>query len=453
PEFDPDGKYLYFLSNRTFRPSYSGVDNSWIYPNTTNIVAVSLRSDVPSPLAPRSDEEAAEGEGEEVEEGEQPVEIELENFEQRLVVLPPQAGNYSQLQAVSGKVLYRRLPRTGSGDNESPIVYWDLKEREEKTVLEDADEFLISADGKKMLVVIDSRFAIVEPKPNQKIERPLRTSEMEMTIDPRAEWRQLFNDAWRLERDYFYDPNMHGVDWNAMREQYGRLIEDAVTRWDVQYVLGELIAELSASHTYRRGGDTESALQRRVGLLGVDWALENGAYRIKKIIDGAPWDSEVRSPLARPGVDVSEGDYVLAVNGVPLDTSKDPWAAFQGMAGETVELTVNSRPSTDGARKVLVETLHSGDRLRPSETRLRHLAWIEANRARVDEATGERVGYIYVRSTALDGQRELVRQFAAQFHKDALIIDERFNSGGQIPDRFVELLHRPPLAFWAVRSG
>jgi len=454
PIFDPDGKYLYFLSNRTFRPSYSDVDNSWIYPNTTNIVAVSLRSDVPSPLAPRSDEEAAKKEGEEEEkekekqegEGQEPVGIELENFEHRLVVLPPQAGNYTELQAISGKVFFRRLPNTGSADEKSPIVFYDLEGREEKTVLEDADGFLISADGKKMLVVSDDRMAIVEPKPNQKIEKPLRTAEMEMTVDPRAEWRQLFTDAWRLERDFFYDPNMHGVDWNAMREQYGRLIDNAVTRWDVNYVLGELIAELSASHTYRGGGDTESAERRGVGLLGVDWSLENGAYRIKKIIDGGPWDSEVRSPLALPGVDVKEGDYVLAVNGVPLDTSKDPWAAFQGMAGETVELTVNSRPSPNGARKVLVETLSS-------ETRLRHLAWIEANRARVDEATDGRVGYIYVRSTGTDGQTELVRQFAAQFHKDGLIVDERFNSGGQIPDRFVELLHRPPLAFWAVRSG
>ncbi len=154
----------------------------------------------------------------------------------------------------------------------------------------------------------------------------------------------------------------------------------------------------------------------------------------------------MRSPLARPGVDVNEGDYVLAVNGAPLDTSKDPWASFQGLAGRTVELTVNRRPTMDGARTVLVETLRS-------ETRLRHLAWIEANRKRVEEASAGRVGYVYVRSTGGDGQRELVRQFAAQFHKDGLIIDERFNSGGQIPDRFVELLQRPPLAFWAVRSG
>ncbi|UCC73709.1 MAG: PD40 domain-containing protein [Gemmatimonadota bacterium] len=451
PTFDPDGKYLYYLSNRTFRPAYSDVDNTWIYPNTTNIVAVPLRPDVPSPLAPRSDEEGVEDEDEEEEEAEEeggedgPVEIDLTDFEHRVVILPPEAGNYTGLQAVSGKILYRRLPRTGSGGRSSPVVYWDLEEREEKTVVEDAEGFLVTADGKKMLVTQQGTF-IVEVKPDQKLDKRLRTNELEATIDPRAEWRQLFTDAWRFERDYFYDPNMHGVDWNAMREQYGRLIEDAVTRWDVNFVLGELIAELSASHTYRGGGDTESAGQRGVGLLGVDWSLENGAYRIAEIIGGAPWDADVRSPLAQPGVDVSEGDYILAVNGVPLDAAKDPWAAFQGLADETVELTVNSRPTIDGARTVLVETLSS-------ETRLRHLAWIEANRSRVEEATNGRVGYVYVRSTAFDGQTELVRQFAAQFHKDGLIIDERFNSGGQIPDRFVELLHRPPLVFWAVRTG
>ncbi|MGD2216503.1 MAG: PDZ domain-containing protein [Gemmatimonadales bacterium] len=450
PTFDPDGKYLYYLSNRTFQPVYSDVDNTWVYPNATNIVAVSLRPDVPSPLAPRSDDEQAETEDEEGEEngddGAEGVEIELENFEHRVVILPPEAGNYTQIQAVSGKVLYRRLPKTGSGDDESPIVFWDLEEREEKTVMADADGFLVTADGKKMLVRNNGSFAIVSVGPNQKMDTRLRTSEMETTIDPRAEWRQLFTDAWRLERDFFYDPGMHGVDWNAMRQRYGRLLDYAVTRWDVNFVIGELIAELNASHTYRGGGDIESAERRSVGLLGVDWSLESGAYRIEKIIDGAPWDAEVRSPLARPGVDVNEGDYVLAVNGVPLDTSKDPWASFQGLAGRTVELTVNSRPTMDGARNVLVETLRS-------ETRLRHLAWIEGNRVRVEEASDGRVGYVYVRSTGGDGQRELVRQFAAQFHKDGLIIDERFNSGGQIPDRFVELLHRPPLAFWAVRSG
>jgi tricorn protease len=452
PTFDPDGNYLYFYSNRTLSPAYGDFDNSWIYPNATNIVAVALRSDVPSPLAPRNDEEPAEAGDEDEEESDDDaddggaVEIDIANFEQRLVILPPRAGNFGRLQAVPGKVIFQRGVNTGASGNERPLVYYDLADREEKTIIDDIDDYMVSADGKKILVMNNDRFAIIDVQAGQSMDEPLRTSEMVAMVDPRAEWRQIFNDVWRIERDYFYDPNMHGVDWTAMRSHYGALIDDAVTRWDVNYVIGELIAELNASHTYRGGGDTESAERSGVGLLGIDWSLENGAYRIAKIIEGASWDAEARSPFSMPGVDVSEGDYILAVNGMRLDTSKDPWAAFQGLAGATVALTVNDRPSMDGAREVLVETLRS-------ETRVRHLAWIEANRARVEEATGGRIGYIYVRSTGRDGQSELVRQFGAQFHKEGLIIDERFNSGGQIPDRFVELLNRPALAFWAVRDG
>lgn len=462
PTFDPDGEYLYLTTDRSLEPVYSDLDNTWVYPNATNLAAVALRADVPSPLAPRNDEEggapdedeseaapdsAQESEDEEDEAAAaEPVDIEIEGFERRLVVLPPRNGNYTDLFGVEGGILYRRPPNTGSADEESPLLFWDADERDEKTVLGDADDAVLSADGEQLLVRKDTGYAIVEAKPDQEFEKPLRTREMMATVNPRAEWTQLFMDAWRFERDYFYDPNMHGVDWQALRERYGALIDDAVTRWDVNFVIGELIAELNASHTYRGGGDTESPQRRRAGLLGVDWSLENGAYRIEKIIESAPWDAEARSPLHQPGIDVEEGDYVLAVNGVPIDTSRDPWAAFEGLAGEVVALTVNSQPGMDGAREVLVETMED-------ETRLRHLAWIESNRKRVDETTDGRVGYVYVRSTGRDGQRELVRQFTAQFDKEGLIIDERFNSGGQIPDRFIELLDRPPLSFWAVRSG
>ncbi len=474
PVFDPEGKYLYFLSVRSFTPSYSDVDASWIYANGTNIVAVPLRADVPSPLAPRDDKEGGEQEtvkgkpasdkepakeqqaGEakqdtakaaEAEKSKGPVNIDLENFEQRVVILPPKPGNYAGLAAATGKVLYLRRPRTGSlPDQKSDLVYYDLKDRKEESVLEGIDSFVPSADGKKFLARKDDTFAILELKPKQKIEKTLRTKELEMAVDPRAEWRQIFMDVWRFNRDYFYDPHMHGVDWNAMKEHYGRLLDNAVTRWDVNFVIGELISELNASHTYRGGGDLETAPKRGVGMLGVNWSLENGAYRIKTIIHGAPWDDAVRSPLLDPGVNVKEGDYVLAVNGAPLDTAKDPWASFQGLADQTVELTVNNRPTSEGARKVLVKTL-------ADEERLRYLNWIEASRRRVDEATGGRVGYVYVPDTGIGGQDELMRQFRAQFDKQGLIVDERFNSGGQIPDRFVELLGRKPLSFWAVRDG
>lgn len=466
PVFDPEGKYLFCLTGRTFEPSYSDVDNTWIYANTTNIAAVGLRKDIPSPLAPRNDmegadkkEDAEKASREEPDkakakrdgkagkiEAPGPVEIDLDKFEERLVVLPPKAGNYASLAAVKGKVLYIQRPRTGSGREESPVAFWDIEAREEKTVVPDADGYSVSADGNKMLVWKRNSYAVVDIKPDQKMEKTLATASLEVSIDPAAEWRQIFNDAWRFERDYFYDPGLHGVDWPAMRERYGKLLADAVTRWDVNFVIGEMIGELNSSHTYRGGGDEEGAERRGVGLLGCDFSLENGAYRIARILDGAPWDNEARSPLNQPGVKVKQGDYLLAVNRVPLDPGKDPWSTLQGLAGTSVLLTVSDTPKMEGSREVLVETLKN-------EYRLRHLAWINENRLRVEKAGGGRIGYIYVPDTGLNGQTELQRQFAAQYEKEGLIIDERFNSGGQIPDRFVEMLNRPIYGYWGVRDG
>jgi tricorn protease len=460
PCFDPDGKHLYFLTNRTFNPIYSDIDNTWIYPNSTRIAAVTLAEETPSPLAPKDDTTAVEKEEpkkeesnekgkekkEEKEEKPKETKITLAGFEQRVVILPPVAGNFGGIAAVSGKIIFLRTPNSGSDDKKKPLMHYDLEKREEKTILDDVDMFSVSADSKKVLVGKSGSYPIVDVGENQKLDKKMPTSQLEMTVDPKAEWNQIFTDVWRIERDFFYDPNMHGVDWNEMRVRYGKLLENAVTRWDVNYVIGELISELSSSHTYRGGGDVNEGEVRHFGYLGVDWELVNGAYRIKDIVTDAPWDTEVRSSLAQPGVDVHQGDYVLAVNGQPVDVTRAPWAAFEGLADKTVELTVNSKPTMEGARRVVVQTL-------TDETRLRNLAWIESNRKRVDELSGGRIGYIYVPSTGIDGQTELVRQFAAQFDKEGLIVDERFNSGGQIPDRFIELLDRKPLAFWAVRDG
>lgn len=461
PAFDPDGKYLFFLTNRNFRPYYSNFDGTWIYANSTQIAAVSLSSDTPSLLFAKSDstvikkdeEKKSDDKKNETKKDEKKeeskvkeVKIDYAGFEDRVVILPPEAGNYSGLTAISGKIIYHHYPNTGSAEKKKSIVYYDLDKREEKTIVDDADAFQVSADGKKILVSKQKSFSIVDVAPDQKLDKKLPTSQMEMTVVPREEWEQIFTDAWRLERDFFYDKNMHGVDWNAMRKQYGALINNAVTRNDVNFIIGELIGELNASHTYRGGGDEEQAPQRAVGYLGIDWELKDGAYRIKKIVNGAQWDTEVRSPLLASGLKVKEGDYILAVNGVPIDVTKEPFAAFEGLAGKTVDLTVNDKPTFDKAWSVVVKTL-------TDETRLRNLEWIESNRKRVDEATNGKIGYIYVPSTGLDGQTELVRQFYAQFNKEGLIIDERFNNGGQIPDRFIELLNRKPLAFWAVRDG
>ncbi len=494
PVFDPDGKYWFYRSGREFVPVYGDEDNTFIYPNTYQLVAVPLRKDVASPLAPRNDDEgdkdkkdkadkkksddtkkdepkldekkdepkkedaksddkdeAKDKKSDEKDEAKEekppkPVEIDLEGFELRAVELPTKAGYFGDLAAVSGKLIYRKLPRAGSGEEKSHLMFYDLEKREDKTILDDVDDAILAAKGEKILVRRKNEYAIIEPKDGQKFEKKVPVASLETVIDPPAEWKQLFTDAWRLERDYFYDPHMHGVDWPAMRQRYGALLENAVTRWDVTYLLGELIAELNASHTYRSGGDVETPLERGVGYLGVDFSVENGAYRIRKIVTAAPWDIENRSPLLAPGLDIKEGDYLLAVNGLSLDPAQEPYAAFQGLADKPVFLTVNSQPTLEGSREVLVKTL-------ASEARLRNLAWIEKNRKTVEQTSDGKLGYVYVPDTGRGGQTELVRQFRAQFNKEGLVIDERFNSGGQIPDRFVEILSRKTLNYWGVRDG
>jgi len=465
PVFDPDGKYLYFMTNRNFTPVYSDFDNTWVYPNATNLALVTLTPEILSPLAPKNDttaikkddvkkEESKEGKKEEPKKEEpkkddksKEVKITFDNFENRIVILPPAYGNYARLAAVGGKLIFHRTPNTGSADRNRPLFFYDIEKREEKKIVDDVDGFTVSADGKKIAVVKSGSFSVIDVAENQKLDKKMPTAMMEMTVDPKQEWKQIFNDVYRFVRDFFYDKNMHGVDWKDMGDRYGKLVDYCITRWDLNYILGELISELNASHTYRGGGDTDEADFRSVGYLGIDWEIANSTYRIKKIISGAPWDSEVRSPLLMPGLKVKAGDYILAVNGQKLDINKAPWTSFEGLADKPVELTINDKPSIEGAKKILVKTLSS-------ETRLRNLEWIEQNRKYVEEKTNGRVGYIYVPSTGVgDGQYELVRMFYPQLNKEALIIDERFNNGGQIPDRFIELLNRKPLAFWAVRDG
>jgi len=443
PVFDPEGRYLYYASSRSFRSS-SGTDDSWIFANTVKLVAVPLRRDVRSPLALASEAESggsAAAPGPPAATG-----IDLADLEARAVVLPPAEGRYADLRALPGRLFYRRLPRTGSGEQKSPLVFYDLAERAEKTMVEDADSYEIAAGGGKILAAKGKTFSVLDPKPGQKMDRVLPTSELEMVVDPVAEWRQIFMDVWRFERDIFYDPNMHGVDWPGVRDRYGALLEGCVTRFDVNDVIGEMLGELNSSHATRSGGDLEKTERRGVGLLGADYSVENGAFRIKRICRVAPWDADVRSPLLEPGLGVAEGDYLLAVNGVPLDATGDPWAAFDGLAGKPVRLTLNGRPSLDGARTVTVKTLES-------EERLRQLAWVEANRLEVERATGGRVGYIYVPDTGAQGKQDLYRQFMGQLGKEGLIIDERFNGGGDIPDRMIDPLRRPVVNYWAVRDG
>ncbi|PSL43827.1 tricorn protease [Chitinophaga niastensis] len=462
PVFDEEGKYLYVLTDQSFNPTYSGIDNTFIYANSTVIGVIGLQKNTPSLLGTKNDTVVVKAEkttpaSSKKEEKKKITpavtkpeanEIDLDNMEARLTLLPIPGGKYSRLGAVKGKILYLSKSNVATEEDDggaATLKYYDVATKEVKTIIKDAGQYELSASGNKILVT-GGTYGVINVAENQKVDTALRVEDMEMTVNPVEEWKQIFNDAWRMERDFFYDPHMHGVDWNLVKEKYGHLLEGARTREEVSFVINEMIGEMNASHTYNSGGDVENSKVESVGYLGVDWQADGQYYKIKRIIRGAPWNAEVRNPLDEPCVNIHEGDYILAVNGIPLTTAQEPYSAFQTQANKVVELTYNTRPSFDGAKTAIVKTLRK-------DYRLRHLAWIENNRKHIAEATNNQVGYIYVPSTGIDGQDELMRQFNAQWDKAALIIDERFNNGGQIPDRFIEMLNRKPLAYWASRNS
>ncbi len=348
-----------------------------------------------------------------------------------------------------GNLMYARR-----GDN-GGIKIVDAREKKpsEKAVT-GGGGFTVSADGKKILVPEGNNARIVDAAAGG-ASKAVITKPMLDEIDPRSEWRQMVGDAWLIFRDFFYDPNMHHVDWPAIRAQYIALVDDANSREDVSFIISEMISELNVGHAYYNGGDVEGSSTTNMGLLGVDFEIGSAptadgstasAYRIKHIYEGASWDSDARNPLRSPGVDIKEGEYILAVNGTPLDLKKAPLASFVGLGDKTVTLLVSAKPFRDEtARSVVVTTIDS-------DADLRYRSWIEANRAYVDRKTEGRVGYVYVPNTGADGQNDLMRQFTGQRGKDALIIDERWNGGGQIPSRFIELLDRPVTNWWARRD-
>jgi tricorn protease len=449
PVFSSTGEYLFYLTNRSMSATYSDMnDGTWVYPNSTQIAAVSLTRKAPSLLSPKNDAlkeekkspEKAEEKGDKAPEKPETesVEVDFEDLEARLEILPPKAGNFNGLIPVKGKLIYLRSPNTGSGERSASLMFYDLEEREEKTIISPVEEVVASAGGESLLVRSQGRYGIIKPAPGQKIEKPVPTDGLMMNLVPREEWRQIFDDTWRRHRDFFYDPNMHGVDWIAMRRQYGALVEHARTRWDVTNICTSLVAELSAGHTYTFGGDVEQVPRLETGFLGIDWEMSQDRYRIKRIVRPAVWNTEVRSPLDRPGVEVEAGDFVLAVNGIAIDPKKDPYAAFDGLSGKTVALTVSSSGEAEDSRQLVVRCLSPGQ-----ETQLRYLEWIENNRRMVEKLSGGKLGYIHMADTGGRGQLELVSMFYGQLDKQGFIIDERFNGGGQLADRFLELLQRP----------
>ncbi len=434
PVFDRAGEYLYFVSARNLRNAlvFDSVDDGhFAYPSADLVMAVPLRRGIAPPWSARGApaREARAGER---------VVIEFEGFEHRGVAIPGDAGDYESLAvAADGRLLYTFRPLSGAPSIR--LADFDagraMNAPETATVLEGADEFELAPNARRLLTRSGETLACVDAAPSQKPRPALDLSGMTVRPDLRAEWAQLFRDAWRRARDIFYDASMRCVDWAAMRAKYEPLLAACRSRGDAYTVIGDMLSELGASHTKAVPPSEEEP--EDTGVLCVDFQFVDGAYRIAKIHDGPPADTLARSPLRHPGVEVAEGEYLLAVDGKPLDPKMDPWAPFVGLASKRVTITVGPHPCIDAAARQVVVTP------RYSEPFVRNHAWVEANRVAVDRASGGRVGYIYLATTETYGSSEFTRQLAGQLDKEALVVDVRWNQGGSWPFHFVDVLARP----------
>jgi tricorn protease len=507
PVFDAGGKYLYF-----FASTDAGPVKQWFAMSSADMVVTRslylavLAKGVESPLKPQSDEEAGEAKGDEssdessdqaeldeeavgdraeregderetaasdagkkgdrgeksgaaaggdtakgAKDAGEPVEVKVdfEGLDQRIVAIPIEPGPYGNLTAgETGEVLYLRsaLPAGGPGS----LRIYDLEKREEKTLLPaGVDGFSISADRSKLLYSTAEGWAIakITPEPIDATKGKLPIDQLEVKVDPATEWPQIFNEAWRINRDYFYDPGMHGADWPAMREKYAAFLPHVVTRRDLNRVIQWMCSELAVGH-HRVGGGDERLDRDEVpgGLLGADYEIANGRYRFAKVFGGLNWNPTLRAPLTAPGVDVVAGEYLLAVEGRDLLASEEVYSRFEKTAGRNVEITVGPNPDGRGSRTVTVVPIDN-------EAALRNRDWVERNLRRVNEATGGRVAYVYVPNTANLGHTYFKRYFFPQAGKDAIIVDERHNGGGQVADYYIDHLRRPFISYWATRYG
>ena len=475
PVFDPGGKYLYFISTRYFYPSRGQLDLRYNYYATDGIFAVTLKADEASPFKPESDEEkgaeekkdekkdekksgeAKSGEQKSEEKKEEPVkpiQIDLEGIGNRLLPVPIKPGILGGLAARKDKLFYLETPQQarqlipGTAPQPRDVLHlFDMVKREDKVLLDGIDDYDLDKEGKKALYKAGPVYGIVEATPGKaKVgDGKLNLAEMQVKIDPREEWRQVFHEAWRIERDFYWDPAMTGHDWKKLGERYEALLPWVVHRSDLNYLIGEMISELSTSHTYVGGGDQPQAARVNVGMLGADFEADGGYYRIAKIYPGENWNENSRSPLTEPGLKVKAGDYLIAVNGQEARSDRDVYAYFQDLAGKLVTLRINNKPAPQGAWEITVKPANS-------EAGVRYLDWIAVNRRKIEEATGGRIGYMHVPDTSFSGIIAFDKQFIAQLDKDGIIVDERDNSGGQIPDFYTEKLKRQLLAVVAPRD-
>jgi tricorn protease len=444
PRFDDSGRYVWFLSKRNFEPRLSDLDRSFDFPALTRIYVLPLRKDVPSPFAPKSDEENAPDPAESGAAGPVTVRIDAEVQTFRVVPVAIDAGNYERLRFAKGRLLY--LASQFGSDTKSLHAY-DVAARSERTVIDGIRTYDVSANGERVIYRAGTKVGIVDAGATSKPgDGALDLANLTMRLDRRAEWKQIFDEAWRMLRDNFYDPTMRGVDWPAMKRRYEAELPSVALRSDLNFLIGEMNGELGVSHISASGGDTTDLRRTSAGLLGADFVRDGDRYRIQKIYRGDNTMPEVRAPLAEPGLDVREGDYLLAVNGQPLHAPEPLFARFEETSGRQVTLLVNDKPDRQGARSVVVVPVGS-------ESDLRYLGWVATNRLRVDAATGGRCAYIHLPSTGDDGVAAFGRQFYAQSDRDCLLLDARWNVGGYIPDFLFERLARRHLEYDAPRHG
>jgi tricorn protease len=478
PAFDASGKYLYFLVSTDAGPVKQWFDQSNADMQATySIFLAVLAKATPNPLLKENDEEgesldekakdekkddqAKRKDGEEgkdkdkvKDEGQKPTVVDLDGITSRILALPIPAGNLSNLAAgEEGKIYYIRRVGMVPGKNGEAfagtplLARFDLKTREEETLAEKVDEFRLSADHKKLLYRSKETWGIVDVGKFTPGKEKLAVEDISLYVEPRAEWAQMFHEAWWINRDYFYDPNMHGADWSAMLQKYEPLVAEVPTREDLNRVIRGLLSELAVGHSYLGGGDhLYEPKEVPVGLLGADYEVADGRYRIKKIYGGLNWDPELKAPLVAPGVDVKEGEYLLAVDGEDLKSDQDIYSKFEDKVGRRVELKVGPKPDGADARTVVVEPIKN-------EFSLRNRDWVEANLRKVHERTNGRVAYVYVPNTADLGHAYFKRYFFPQVDKEAIIVDERFNGGGQVADYYIDFLRRPVVSYWAMRHG
>jgi tricorn protease len=472
PVFDKNGKYLYFTASTNTGLSTAWLDMSSLErPVVRSVYLAVLSKDDPSPLAPESDEEKVEEQkaapaaeaaktptqepakppvADAAKKKDQPVQvkIDIENIGQRILALPLPARNYAGLEAGKTGILFVAEAVSLPGAPPSAIIHkFDLKTRKTEKFMEGISNFIVSHNGEKVLYQQGERWAIggtaATPKPG---EGTLKTDQIEVRVDPKAEWAQMYHEVWRLERDFFYDPGLHGVDLQKFKAKYEPFLASVAHRSDLNYLFDEMLGELSVGHLYVRGGAMPEVKRVRGGLLGADYKIENGRYRFARVYNGENWNPQLKAPLTQPGVNVAAGEYLLAVGGRELTASDNVYEAFEGTAGKSVAIRVGPNPSNDGSREVVVVPV-------PNELRLRNLDWIESNRRKVDQMTGGRVAYVYLPNTTTAGYENFNRYYFAQVGKEGAVIDERFNGGGQVAEYIVDYLRRPLLSYWTTRHG